>query len=442
MALLDRLLGRKEERNLNPDAGWMSGILTQNLSGSNITSDTALSLSTVYACIGKISTTVASIDKNVYKRAKRGKDFQQDHPIYGLLNQSADFQTPSFTFWESIISDSMLYGKGYAYIEREKGTGRPLSLVFMPAPQVTAFKDPKGRKRYAYAQLDKDGRRTKTLELDYNSVICIPAFRGMSPIELHRQNLGLAKSAENFGASFFGSGGHLSGVLKLDKSLTDEQYQTLKQQWNMAYHGTQSNHATAILEHGIEYERFGVPPDQAQFIETRKLQAQEIARIFGVPASIIGLESNLNYNSVEQQAQFFATFTIAPLVKRIENELNAKLMDGEEMGRYFIEFDLSSLLRGDNQSRAAYISTLIRDGVMTVNEARSIEGLNPVEGGDLNLIQSNLLPLDKASAFGEKLVEPTPEPVLEPSEDVSDESEGETPDDKEEAQEEPQNNKS
>lgn len=441
MALLDRLLGRKEERNLNPDAGWMSGILAQNLSGSDITSDTALTLSTVYACVSKISTTVASIDKNVYKRAKRGKDFQQEHPLFGILNESADFQTPSFTFWENIISDSMLYGKGYAYIERDGSTKRPISLVSMPAPQVTAFKDPKGRRRYAYAQLDKDGRRTSTLELDNDSVICISAFRGMSPIELHRQNLGLAKSAENYGASFFGSGGHLSGILKLDKSLTDEQYQTLKSQWNMAYHGTQSNHATAILEHGIEYEKFGIPPDQAQFIETRKMQSQEIARIFGVPASIVGLESNLNYNSVEQQAQFFATFTIAPLVKRIENELNTKLMSEGESGRYFIEFDLSSLLRGDNQSRATYISTLIRDGVMTVNEARQVEGLNPVEGGDLNLIQSNLIPLDKAEEFGEKLVKPAPEPVLEPSEDVSEDSEGDTPEDREEAQEESQNTK-
>lgn len=441
MGLFDRLLGREEKRtNLDPSQGWMSGILTQNLSGSDITSDTALSLSTVYACIGKISTTVASTDKVVYKRQKRGRDIQPEHPLNAILNESADFQTPSFTFWENVISDSLLYGKGYAYIERDKA-GNPVSLVYMPAPQVTSFTDPKGRKRYAYAQLDKDGRRTKTLELGYESVICIPAFRGLSPIELHRQNLGLAKSAENYGASFFGSGGHLSGVLKVDKALTDEQYQTLKQQWNMAYHGTASNHATAILEHGIQYERFGMPPDQAQFIETRKLQAQEIARIFGVPASIVGLESNLNYNSVEQQAQFFATFTIAPIVKRIENELNTKLISQADMGRYFIEFDLSSLLRGDNQSRASYISTLIRDGVMTVNEARQIEGLNPVEGGDQNFVQSNLIPLNKMEEFGEKLVEPAPEPVLKPSEDVSGDSEGDTPENTEEAQNEPQNNK-
>ena len=440
MGFIDRLFGREERTNLDPSAGWMSGILTQNLSGADITSDTALSLSTVYACVSKISTTVASTDKIVYKRAKRGRDAQLEHPLAAILNDSADFQTPSFSFWENVISDSLLYGKGYAYIERDK-TGRALSLVYMPSPQVTTFTDPKGRKKFAYAQLDKDGRRTKTLELDFNSVICIPAFRGLSPIELHRQNLGLAKSAENYGASFFGSGGHVSGVLKVDKALTDEQYQTLKQQWNMAYHGTQSNHATAILEHGIEYERFGMPPEQAQFIETRKMQAQEIARIFGVPASIVGLESNLNYNSVEQQAQFFATFTIAPIVKRIENELNTKLIPKDEIGRYFIEFDLSSLLRGDNQSRAAYISTLIRDGVMTVNEARSIEGFNPVEGGDMNFIQSNLIPLDKMEEFGEKLVEPTPEPTEEPVEDSEGEEMGEESEEQDESQGEAQNNK-
>ena len=435
MGFLDRLFKGSEQRSSDPSRGWLSSTITSNLSGANVSGEAALSLSTVYACIGKISSTVAAVDKNVYKRLKKGKDLQQGHPLAILLNENADFQTTSYNFWESVISDSLLYGKGFGYIERSK-SGDPIGLVYMPAPQVKQFTNPKGLKRFAFSPAPQDGAdHVKRLEISNEDVICIPAFRGLAPIELHRQNLGLAKSAENYGASFFGSGGHLSGVLKVDKSLTDEQYQALKNQWNMTYHGPQANHATAILEHGIEYEKFGIPPDQAQFIETRKMQSQEIARIFGVPASIVGLESNLNYNSVEQQAIFFSTFTLAPVVKKIENELNTKLLKPQDAGRYFIDFDMSSMMRGDAATRSSYLSTLIRDGVMTINEARAVEGLNPVTGGDINLIQSNLLPLDKAEEFGEKLVKP----VEAPQGDSEADSEGDIPKEKEDGSEGPEN---
>lgn len=437
MGLLDRFLKGSEQRSSDPSRGWLSSTISSNLSGASVSGEAALSLSTVYACIGKIASTVAAVDKNVYKRLKKGKDLQQDHPLAVLLNENADFQTTSYNFWESVISDSLLYGKGFGYIERS-ASGDPIGLVYMPAPQVKQFVDPKGRRRFAFSPAPQDGVKSiKRLELPNEDVLCIPAFRGLAPIELHKQNLGLAKSAENYGASFFGSGGHLSGVLKVDKSLTDEQYQALKQQWNMTYHGPQANHATAILEHGIEYEKFGIPPDQAQFIETRKMQSQEIARIFGVPASIVGLESNLNYNSVEQQAIFFSTFTLAPIVKKIENELNTKLLKPQDAGSMFIDFDMSSMMRGDAATRSSYLSTLIRDGVMTINEARAVEGLNPVDGGDINLIQSNLLPLDKAEEFGEKLVEPVEAPQSDP------EGEGgeDVPEDKEDGSEGPVNDK-
>lgn len=425
MGFLDRIRGKQEQRSADPSKGWLSSALVQNNSGVDMSGEAALSLSTVYACVSKIADSIASVDKHVYRRTKKGKDIQMDHPLSSLLNENADYQTTSFNFWESVISDSLIYGKGHGYIERD-ASGQPVGLVYMPAPQVTQIIDPKGNRRFVFSSTPENGiRESKKLEMDYRDVICIPAFRGLAPIELHRQNLGLAKSAENYGAAFFSSGGHLSGVLKVDKALTDEQYQALKQQWNLSYHGPQANHATAILEHGIDYEKFGIPPDQAQFIETRKMQSQEVARIFGVPASIVGLESNLNYNSVEQQAVFFGTFTLAPIVKKIENELNTKLLAESDAGRYFIDFDMSSLLRGDSKSRADYMSTLLSTGVMTVNEARAIEGLNPVEGGDLNMIQSNLLPLSKAEEFGEKLVEPTPEPV-EASEEDSDSDTPET----------------
>jgi HK97 family phage portal protein len=401
MGIFDRF-SKAEKRNVDPSRGWLNVLSSVDYSGSNITYENSLSIATAYACIEKISRTIASLEKRVYSVTDSGRDELPFHPLAYLLNSASDYQTSSFEFWEAMVGDSLIYGRGFAYIEREP-SGRPISLVYMPSPQVKTYVRPNGRKMYAFTILNPDGTTKKALEMTGEDVICVSSFRGKSPIELHKQNLGLAKSAENYGASFFGSGGHLSGVLMVDKELTDEQYQALKNSWNANYHGPKSNHATAILEHGIKYERFGIPPEQAQFIETRKVQASEIARIFGVPASIVGLESNLNYNSVEQQNIFFANYTIAPRIAQIENELENKLLFKREKKNLQIDFDLTTLMRGDSASRSQYISTLIRDGVLTINEARKMEGLNPVENGEINLVQSNLIPLENMKEFGSKL---------------------------------------
>lgn len=400
MGFLDRFR-KQEKRTYDPSRGYIGHLVT-DLSDGNISGEGSLSIATAYACIEKISRTIASLEKRVYEVSEGGRNERKEHHLNYLLNSAADYQTTAFEFWEAIVSDSLIWGRGFAYIERDN-FDKPVSLVYMPAPQVKAFLAPNGKKRFAFTILNADKSIKKALEMSNEDVICVSSLRGKSPIELHKQAFGLAKSAENYGASFFGSGGHLSGVLKVDKELTDEQYQALKSSWNMNYHGAKSKHATAILEHGIEYERFGIPPDQAQFIETRKIQAAEIARIFGVPSSILGLESNLNYNSVEQQNIFYSTYTISPKVAQIENELRQKLLVRRERKSLQIEFDLSTLMRGDLSSRAKYISTMIRDGVLTIDEARKIEGLNPVEGGQINLVQSNLIPLENMRDFGKKI---------------------------------------
>lgn len=402
MSLISRIFGpAKEERSnaVNP-ALYFNGMAANTSSGSNINADTALSLSTVYACVSKISQTVATLERHVYKKKSQGS-YAAEHPVNSILNGYADAHTSSFDFWEKIISDSLLHGKGYAYIQRT-GT-KPSGLVWLPAQHVKELDAPNGATVYQYSE-EKEGRvKAPSHNFLEQEVLVISAFRGVSPIRAHKESLGLAKSAQEFGASFFGSGGNMSGVLTVEKTLTDEQFMALQNAWQAKYHGSSGAHATAILEHGIKYERIGIPPDQAQFIETRKLQASEIARIFNVPASLVGLEANVSFSNVEQQNLFFASYTIAPLVKRIENELNNKLFTERERRTMCVEFDMSSLLRADVTSRSAYYSTLLRDGVMNINEVRQIEGLNPVENGDTHFIPLNVLPLNKTEDYGDKV---------------------------------------
>jgi len=399
MAFLDFLKRGKtaptEQRFILDQKGQISVIGGAPTSaGVKISPESAMAISTVYACVSKISQTVAALDRKIYKSTEAGRD-EQAHPALPLLTNMADEVTTSFNFWESIISDSLMYGCGFAKVEKN-GNGQPAKLVWLPAVQVHLEERQNQETLYHFTRFNERTRRNETV-YTYRAadLIIVPAFRSVSPINLHRETIGLARAAEDFGASFFGSGGHLSGVLTVEGGLSDEQFQALSNSWQSKYHGNNGAHATAILEHGINYERIGIPPDQAQFIETRKISAQEIARIFNVPAALIGLETNVTYSNVEQQSIFFATYTITPLVKRLEEELNEKLFSPKERASgMHVDFDLSSLLRADVDSRSEFYVKMLSHGVMSVNEVRKIEGLNPIAEGDQHVVQSGFVPLD------------------------------------------------
>ncbi len=395
------------------------GLAGRTKSGATITTENSLAVSAVYASVQRIASTVASLDVRVFKTTKDGVRTVSAHPVSNIVSKKADSITTAFDFWEMIISDSLLWGNGYAAIERN-AAGQVTALVHLPSSDVQKIEHDK--KTFYNLVIRRQGQRPQVAKQFLpEELLIVPAFRGLSPIALHRESIGLAKSAKDFGSSFFGSGGNLSGVLMTDKTLTDEQFQALQTGWAQKYHGADSAHATAILEHGLKYERVGIPPDQAQFIETQKMSNEDVARIFGVPGSLIGLETNTTYNNMEQLNIMFAQYTVQPLVKRIEAELNTKLFTQREQATTAVEFDLATLLRGDIATRTDYFSTMVRDGVMSINEVRAIEGLNPVAGGEVHLVNTNLLPVDMVKEYGEKLAAPAPEPQEEEQEQSEEE---------------------
>ena len=431
MGIISNIFSRAnqpEERSIPATSEALNkyfGLTGRTKSGATITTETSLAVSAVYSSVQRIASTVASLDVAVYKTASDGtRTIASSHPVSKVISRKADSITTAFEFWETIISDSLLWGAGYAYID--KGQGNALTaLVHLPASDVQKVEQ--NDKTFYNLVVRRQGQRPKVArQFLPEELVIIPAFRGLSPIALHRESIGLAKSAKDFGSSFFGSGGNLSGVLMTDKTLTDEQYRALQTGWHQKYHGADSAHATAILEHGLKYERVGIPPDQAQFIETQKMSNEDVARIFGVPGALIGLETNTTYNNMEQLNIMFAQYTIQPLVKKIESELNTKLFTVREQATTAVEFDLATLLRGDVATRAEFFSTMVRDGVMSINEVRRTEGLNPVEGGDVHLINTNLLPLEMVMDYGEKLAAPAPEPQAPDTEEVDEEEETET----------------
>ena len=280
-------------------------------SGVNVKEQSALAISTVYACVYKIASTISSLGLEVYVRDGRNVEIANQHPAYNLITSEPNEYQNAYDFWENLMASALMYGCGYAIIERNaRGYAErlvPVSYYDVDVKQV-------------------DGERVFVIR-DYGAVtqdnmLEISNMNRMSPIRLHRENMGLAKAAQDFGSEYFGQKGQMTGVLASDQPLRKEQMDVIQNSWN----SSAMNAGTKLLPFGFKYQRITITPDEAQFIETRKFQAEEICRIYSVPPSLVQLPSQTTYNNVEQQNLQFARHTISPWAKRIEQEIDRKLI--------------------------------------------------------------------------------------------------------------------
>ena len=364
------------------------GIFGHTVSGANVNEATALTISTVYACTYKIASTLASLNLDIYERNGRNIDVANVHPAFDVIKYKPNEYQTAFEFWETIISHAVLNGCGYALIERD-ARGYATQLICLDYYDVD--------RKFVNGQPVFSVKNVGMVQPENMLEIC--NLQRKSPIRLHRENLGLAKSAEEFGAEYFGSGGQMTGILSSDQPLRKEQMDIIQQSWNKA----QQQAGTKLLPFGFKYSRISISPDEAQFIETRKFQAEEICRIFSVPPALVQLESQTTYNNVEQQNLQFARHTVTPWAKRIEQEIDRKLLQARERPELYSKFNLNDLYRGDMQSRAAFYTQMLQNGVLNINEVRQKEDLNPCEGGDTHVVQVNQLALNKLQAYSDKL---------------------------------------
>ena len=364
------------------------GIFGHTISGANVNEATALTISTVYACTYKIASTLASLNLDIYERNGRNIDVANVHPAFDVIKYKPNEYQTAFEFWETIISHAVLNGCGYALIERDD-RGYATQLIGLDYYDVD--------RKFVNGQPVFSVKNVGMVQPENMLEIC--NLQRKSPIRLHRENLGLAKSAEEFGAEYFGSGGQMTGILSSDQPLRKEQMDIIQQSWNKA----QSQAGTKLLPFGFKYSRISISPDEAQFIETRKFQAEEICRIFSVPPALVQLESQTTYNNVEQQNLQFARHTVTPWAKRIEQEIDRKLLQARERPELYSKFNLNDLYRGDMQSRAAFYTQMLQNGVLNINEVRQKEDMNPTEGGDTHVVQVNQIALDRLGAYSDKL---------------------------------------
>jgi len=376
-------VGKYDSQTLKQDLG-ITGFVS---SGVNVTEQGALGISTVYACVYRIASTIASLGLEIYVRDGRDVNVANMHPAYQVLDIPNDENTP-YEFWETLVASALVYGCGFAIIERNnRGYAERLIPVHYYDVDI---KEVNGERIYSV-------RDYGVVMPDNMLEIC--NMHRMSPIRLHRENIGLAKAAQDFGSEYFGQKGQMTGVLASDQPLRKEQMDVIQNSWN----SSSMNAGTKLLPFGFKYQRITITPDEAQFIETRKFQAEEICRIYSVPPSLVQLPSQTTYNNVEQQNLQFARHTIAPWAKRIEQEIDRKLIQSFERPDIYSKFNMNDLYRGDLAARTNFYTQMLQSGVMSINEVRAKEQMNPVEGGDTHTVQINQIALDRLGDYSDKV---------------------------------------
>ncbi|HRV29855.1 MAG TPA: phage portal protein [Spirochaetia bacterium] len=376
--------------------------------GKPVNEHTAMQMTAVYSCVRILSETLAGLPLHVYRyNDSGGKEKYLKHPLYKLLHDEPNPEMTSFAFRETLMSHLLLWGNAYAQIIRN-ARGEVIALYPLMPNKMTVDRDSKGRLFYLYSRTSDDAPTLgddSQVYLSPSEVLHIPGLGfdgliGYSPIAMAKNAVGLAIATEEYGAKFFANGAAPGGVLEHPGTIKDPQ--KVKESWNSAYQGSQNAHRVAVLEEGMKYQPIGISPEQAQFLETRKFQINEIARIFRVPPHMLADLEKSSFSNIEQQSLEFVKYTLDPWVVRWEQSMCRALLMESEKPIVFIKFNVDGLLRGDYVSRMSGYATARQNGWMSANDIRELENLDriPAEfGGDLYLINGAMTKLQDAGAF-------------------------------------------
>ena len=377
-------------------------------SGKAVNERSSMQMTAVYACVRILSEAIAGLPLHLYRYTDDGKKEKAiDHPLYRILHDEPNPEMSSFVFRETLMSHLLLWGNAYAQIIRN-GKGEVIALYPLMPNRMTVDRDSTGKLYYKYSKGSDESNvlgKPQEVTLSPSDVFHIPGLGfdgivGYSPIAMAKNAVGMAIACEEYGASFFANGAAPGGVLEHPGTIKDPK--KVKESWTSTYAGTGNAHKIAVLEEGMKYTPISISPEQAQFLETRKFQINEIARIFRVPPHMVGDLEKSSFSNIEQQSLEFVKYTLDPWVVRWEQSIARLLFNEAEKKSLFAKFNVDGLLRGDYVSRMNGYAIGRQNGWMSANDIRELEDLEPIpseQGGDLYLINGAMLQLKDAGAY-------------------------------------------
>ena len=410
MGLFSGLFRARDAPQNRTSGSAYSFFMGGSTSGKRVNEHSSMQMTAVYSCVRILSEAVAGLPLHMYRYTDNsGKEKAAEHPLYFLLHDEPNPEMTSFVFRETLMTHLLLWGNAYAQIIRN-GKGEVIGLYPLMPDRMNVERDSKGQLYYEYTVSMDDAPTVKgsTVILPPSEVLHIPGLGfdglvGYSPIAMAKNAIGMAIACEEYGAKFFANGAQPSGVLEHPGTLKDPA--RVRESWQAAFGGSHNANKVAVLEEGLKYTPISVPPEQAQFLETRKFQINEIARIFRVPPHMVGDLEKSSFSNIEQQSLEFVKYTLDPWVSRWEQSMARSLLTAEEKKKYFVKFNVDGLLRGDYQSRMNGYAVGRQNGWMSANDIRELENLDRIPeeaGGDLYLINGNMMPLSMSGAAYQK----------------------------------------
>jgi HK97 family phage portal protein len=384
------LFGPKASGNARP-AEWLFEALVgaRNASGTRINQDTALNIAAVWACVRLISESVASLPLILYRPEGEGRERVLDHPLYDVLKDAPNQYMSSMTFRTTLTAHVLTWGNGYAEIKRSAGN-QVRELLPITPDMVKLVVDGANRMSYEIINPDKSVRNISRRNMLHIAGLGYDGLQGYSPIRRARESLGLASATELFGASLFGNGVHAGGILEHPGQLSDKAKQHLEESLRKRFSGPADAHKTMVIEEGMKWSQTTIPPDDSQFLETRKFQVEEIARWYAVPPHMIQSLERATFSNIEHQAIQFVIHTLRPWLIRWEQEVNRKLIPVND--DIYSEHLVDALQRGDIKTRYEAYNIGRNAGFLSPNDIRRMENMPEIDGGDEYLAPLNMRP--------------------------------------------------
>lgn len=383
------------------------------LSGQRVDERTSMQISTVYACVRLLAESMASLPLHLY-REEDSKDVPRrihyrayDHPLYRILYRRPNKEMSRFSYIQTMMVHLLLWGNSYSYIERNQ-KGEVLSLYPL-LPELVDVDRVNGDLVYTYhAYTDEHpGETGKDFYYRRDQILHVPGLGfnglvGFSPIAMQKNGLGNVLAVDAYGSEYFQNGGQLRGVITMEGSLKDPA--RLRKSWEAAYRGG-GMHGTAILEDGAKYQNISLPPEDSQFLSSKRFGVEEICRIFRVPPHLVQYLDKASYASIEEQGIDFATYTLGPWAELIQQAISKDVLLEDEQDIYYAKFNLNSLQRGNYQNRMNGYATGRSNGWYSMNDIRELEDMNPVsadKGGEDILINGSYVRVEDAGlAYGQ-----------------------------------------
>ena len=374
---------------------WQSYYSSDTSTGKVVNAQTALQLSAVWSCVRLLSETVATLPLGLYERDAAGNKLAaRAHRLHSVLHDQPHANFTAVEFWEVVVAHLALWGNHYSLITRAGGSVAALEPLH-PECVTNISVSENGRLKY---RIERAG---KVDSIDESEVFHVRGFGvsglvGLSVLGMARQSLGLAMATEESAGKVFANGMQPSGFVEAPMVLKKEQRDAFRESLN-EFTGSSNAGKTLLLEAGMQYKPLSMNPEDAQMLETRAFNIEEVCRWFRVPPFMIGhTEKSTSWGTgLEQQMIGFLTFALRPYLSRIEQAIKKSLLTPVERQSLFAEFNLEGLLRADSEGRAALYSQMAQNGIYTRNEIRSRENLPPIDGGDVLTVQSNLISIDQ-----------------------------------------------